>query len=326
MAEVFKNFISMPPELMASVREGTLSASTVAKNALNSTAKIVVQLFKSATEVASEAVAQVQGKPPSTSAINVSRSAEDACFSELEGYLSAQAPMVVALYNSAAALAARYREEAQLLVCFADAVSLLGREETSARAGSGGGGGAGGALGVDNGSGAGLVVVGKGLYHWATIVYEQSSCHAEAVVECLADYVRGNKAIRDALDARTAASAAMVGAAAEVDRLKANLQRLGNGGGPSAPQQRAALEQEVGAATARANEARKFYNLAADSLLNDVERHKEAMFTDIKTVLLDFTTAQHRTEAKLLTIWEQIALSQDIPRPALMLTGGGEGY
>ena len=112
----------------------------------------------------------------------------------------------------------------------------------------------------------------------------------------------------------------------EVDRLKANLQRLGNGGGPSAPQQRAALEQEVGAATARANEARKFYNLAADSLLNDVERHKEAMFTDIKTVLLDFTTAQHRTEAKLLTIWEQIALSQDIPRPALMLTGGGEGY
>ena len=293
---------------MVSVREGTLSASAVAKSALSSTTKTLIKLFKSATVVASEAVAQVRGVPPSTAALSVSRTAEDMCFSELDGYLSAQAPMVVALYNAASGLAARYREEAALLRDFGTALRLLGECEGSGGLGSVGGG---------------LDTLGASVYAVAIAAYEQASCHAEALVETLADHVRGARATREALDARTAASADMLAAAGEVDRAREALGRLPPGGGaPNGPQMRQAAEAELAAAQARAGEARAHYNRAAEGLLADVERAREAMRVDLRTMLLDFTAAQLRTEKKLQAAWQHTRQHPNLPSQQLLLTGG----
>jgi len=297
----------MSPEIMASAREGSGSASAVAKSALSSTTKTLMKLLSSAAVVASEAVAQVRGMPPSTAALSVSRSAEDSSFSELDGYLTAQAPMLVALYNAAAGLAGRYREEAALLRDFGTALRQLGECEGSSGQGS---------------VGAGLDTVGAAVYASAIAAYEQASCHTEAMVETLADYVRGNRAAREALDARTAACAAMLGAAGDVDRAREALGRVPPSG-PAAPQQRAAAEAEVAGALARAAEARAFYNRAAEGLLGDVERSREALRVDLRTVLLDFTAAQLRTEKKLQAAWGSTRQHPNLPSPQLLLGGGG---
>ena len=56
-------------------------------------------------------------------------SPDDAAFAEVEAYLLGQAGPLTAVYNAAAALAVRYREQAQLLLDHGAALRSLGGTE-----------------------------------------------------------------------------------------------------------------------------------------------------------------------------------------------------
>jgi hypothetical protein len=135
------------------------------------------------------------------------RSAEDASFRDLEGYLLGSAPLVTALYNASAVHALRAREQAQLLLDFGAALRALGQTE-------------GGALGDS------LSAVGLAAWASSTAEYEAAVCATEALVERLADYVRLARAVRETLDARARASADLADALTHVERLKARCASL----------------------------------------------------------------------------------------------------
>ncbi len=118
-----------------------------------------------------------------SSGLTKGSSIEDASFASLEAYVLGQAGPLTAVYNASAALAIRYREQAQLLLDHGAALRSLGSTE-------------GGAYGAS--------LSGVGLSTWAasTAAYEQAVQETELWVERLADHVRGLRATRELLEER----------------------------------------------------------------------------------------------------------------------------
>jgi hypothetical protein len=286
---------------MASVREREGTASAVTKKAMTSGKSTFMKLLKNASGLASDAMAQVRGESASASLITTPRNAEDMAFQELEAYLYTQAPMLVTLYNAAAGLAARYKEEAERQRDYALSLRALASVEGTSGGGS---------------VGDGLNWLGVSSFASCTSTYEQACVHAELLVEKLADFVRGNKAVREALEARTEASGELIASAGEVERLRAHITALSNSHSANAAMERAKAEAEQGAALRRSQEAREYYNRAAEALLNDVERLRGGMRMDLQTILLDFTLLQLRTEHTISLSWEQV-LGKSLPVPPL---------
>lgn len=110
-------------------------------------------------------------------------SADDAAFASIESYLLGQAGPLTAVYNAAAALAIRYREQAQLLLDHGAALRSLGSTEGGAFGGS-------------------LSSVGLSTWAASTAAYEQAVQETELFVERLADHVRGLRATKELLEER----------------------------------------------------------------------------------------------------------------------------
>lgn len=281
----------MSTEAMAVIREG----NSATQRTLQSGKKTIVALLKTASSAASDAFASVRGGP---GVVTTSSATQDVAFAELDAYLTAQAPLVALLYNAAANVASRSREQAQLLLEYGQTLRALGGTE-------------GGAVG------ASLTSIGTASWAASTTAYEQAVCQTEAFVEKLADYVRDARAIRFTLDERARASRVLSDASSDVDRLRALLTALSSSAAPSAMRDRQAAEAELPGAVRTATDARAYYDKTAASILAEVERTRTNMRADFRAMLLDFTSIQLRTELKLAAAWESIAakLGGAAPQP-----------
>jgi len=277
----------------------------MAMKALSTGKNSLVKFFKSAAGVASDAVSQVRGEGATSSLTSV-KNAQDLAFAELEAYLCTQGPLIVTLYNSAAGLAARYKEEAERQRDFAVALRSLASVE--------------GTTGPRT-VGDGLNWVGVANYATCTSIYEQACASSELLVEKLADYVRGNQGVRDALEERASASAELVRSSAEVDRLRALITSLGGSHAANAAAEKAKAEAEHANALKRASDARAYHKKACEGLLQDVERMREGLKVDLQGILLDFCLIQLRTEQKISVSWEQI-LGKGLPVPVTSTPSG----
>jgi hypothetical protein len=272
--------------MMLMLREGTGSrAEQLVKGGVSGGKKVMLQIFKGASSLASTAYAAALGAPASAAASGVSSSAHDLAFGELEAYYEAQAPLVAALYSAAAVLSNRYRDQAQTLLAHGAALKKLGELE-------------GGRLGDS------LSRVGLAAWAASTVAYEQAVCQTEAFVEKLADAVRMARSVRDATAERRRASAQLGALSNEVDRLRALITALTNSPAPHAARDRALAEADMAAASRLATEARVYYDKVAQAYLAEAGRYRDALTTDARTMLLDFSTIQLRTEEKLAAAWE----------------------
>ena len=297
--DVFRKFVAFPAESLASLREG--SRTELVKGVAEEGKKTVLRLVRLASVQVQSAIAQARGAPaPSAATAGASVSVEDMSFSELEAYLLGQAPLLTALYNEAAAVAVRAREQAQLLLDFGASLRALGQSE-------------GGMAAVPGGppppSSLGTSLVAVGLASWAasTASYEQAVCETELFVEKLADYVRGTRAVKEAVDSRVRASAELTEAQGELERLRAFGVALANSP-PTASSGKDKAQNEVDMANAQraSTAAREFYDRAASGLIGEVERMRSQMRADFKGMLLDFVSVQVRTELKLAQAWQRI--------------------
>lgn len=253
--------------------------------------KTVMKFVKTATNAVSSTIHNLRGTaviPSSPSTAGASRSAEDMSFAELETYLLGQAPLLTALYNEAAAVAVRAREQAQLLLDYGASLRALGHSE---------GGPVGQALSV------------VGLASWAasTASYEQAVCETELFVEKLADYVRGTRAVKECIDSRGKASAELAEAVAEVERLRALIVALAASPTPQAAASKAQAEVDLQMAQKASSDARSFYDKCAAGVIGEVERMRSSMRSDFRSMLLEFIATQVRTDLKLASAWDRIA-------------------
>lgn len=287
-AVAFKNFISMPAEPFSALRDG--SRNQMVKGVAEKSKRTVLRVIKLATVLAKSAISQARGTGAAPVAVTstANKTAEDAAFRDLELYLLGQAPLLTGLYNAAAATAVRSREQAQLLLDFGAALRSMGQTE-------------GGALGES------FTQVGLASWAASTAAYEAAVCETEAVVEKLADYVRGTRAIRETLDSRSEASAERADCLAEVERLTNLISSLNANPTPQGMKDRAQAETELVEAKKAASEARSEYDSAAAAVVAEVERHRGALLIDFRSMLLDFVTTQVRTEMKLAAAWEKVA-------------------
>jgi len=285
----------MPAGPFTALREG--SRGDQLKGAAAEGKRVVLKALKTAKVLVQDAIAQARGSgggPSGGGGTSVApaggaaaaRSAEDASFRDLEGYLLGSAPLVTALYNASAAHALRAREQAQLLLDFGAALRALGQTE-------------GGALGDS------LSAVGLAAWASSTAEYEAAVCATEALVERLADYVRLARAVRETLDARARASADLADALTHVERLKALVASLAHSAAPSAAKDRYAAEAELGEAQRLAAAARVEYDAAAAGVVAEAARARAGQAADVRAMLLDFVTTQVRTELKLAAAWEK---------------------
>lgn len=286
---MFKRFISLTAEALASLRDGSSSATSVVKDAAAKSGKSIAKFFKVVASSASGALAQARGTAPApASASSLARSAEDVTFLDLELYLSSQAPLLAGLYNAAATLAMRYREQAQLLLDFGSALRAMGATDG----------------GVE---GEALAAVGVATWASSTATYELAVCQTEAFVERLADYVRMCRAVKHMADTRAKASNDVLVTCADVERLRAQLNAIQTLASPTAANDRAQLEVELRTAQATAAEARAYYDKVAAVALAEVERMRGGMAVDFRELLLDFTSAQLRVEQKLSLAWDTVS-------------------
>jgi len=299
-ADLFKRFISVSPEAMAMLRDGGGShAQALVMGTVDKSKKVILRLFKSATVLASDAYAQARGVS-GTVVSGASASAQDVAFAEVDAYLAAQAPLVAALYSAAAVLANRYREQAQVLLAYGSALRELGGAERADAPAEGD------ALGT----------VGVASWAASTTSYEQSVCLTEALVEKLADFVRNARAVKDAVAERSRASAQLSDVSAEVDRLRAQLTALGSSASPNAARDRSVAEADMAVAARALVDARAYYGKVSDALLSEVDRLREAMKIDFRTMLLQFAATQVRSEQKLAAAWESIGAKIAVSVPA----------
>ena len=287
----------MSSEAMAFARDG----NGTTQRTLESGKKTIVRLLKTAGSVASDALSSVRGSGAHAGAPS-SSATHNVAFAELEAYLSTQAPLVALLYNAAATLANRYREQAQLLLEYGQALRALGAAEAGA-------------------VGSNLTNVGTACWASSTTAYEQSVCHTEAFVEKLADFVRDARSIRFTLDERARASRQLTAASNDVDRLRALLTALATSAAPNAARERQTAEADMAGAQRAAVDARAYYDKVAASILSEVERMRVNQLVNFRTILLDFVAAQHRTEVKLAAAWESISAKiGGKPEPVLAIT------
>jgi hypothetical protein len=287
----------MSSEAMAFARDG----NGATQRTLESGKKTIVRLLKTAGSVASDAFASVRGSGASASG-PASSTTHDLAFAELEAYLTTQAPLIALLYNAAATLANRYREQAQLLLEYGQALRALGAAE-------------GGAVGSN------LTHVGTACWASSTTAYEQAVCQTESFVEKLADFVRDARAVRSTLDERSRASRQLTAASNDVDRLRALLTALATSAAPTAMRERQTAEADMAMATRAAIDARTYYDKVAAAILSEVERMRASQLASFRTILLDFVSCQHRTELKLANAWEAVAARVGgKPEPVLAIT------
>jgi len=298
--DAFRKFVAFPAEALASLREG--SRTELVKGVAEEGKKTVLRLVKLASVQVQSAIAQARGAPAPSSAATAgaSVSVEDMSFSELEVYLLGQAPLLTALYNEAAAVAVRAREQAQLLLDFGASLRALGQSEGGMAAAPGG---------PPPPSSLGTSLVAVGLASWAasTASYEEAVCETELFVERLADYVRGTRAVKEAVESRARASAELAEAQGELERLRAFGVALANSP-PTATsgKDKAQNETDMAAAQKASAAAREFYDRAAAGLIGEVERMRGQMRADFKGMLLDLVSVQVRTELKLSQAWTRI--------------------
>ena len=295
----------MPQESLAEVEKG--ARGELVKGIAEEGKRTVLKLIKTATVQAKAIVAQARGQPQVAVAAAGSGSAtvEDMSFADLEQYLLGQAPLVTALYNEAAGVAVRAREQAQLLLDFGSALRALGQSETGAGAGAGAAAPA--AAGGVGSLSSSLMSVGLASWAASTAAYEQAVCETELFVEKLADYVRLTRAVKECLDSRARASADLSEATSELERLRAVGVALANGPmTPTSGKDKAQNEIDLQIAQKAAADARAFYDKAAASVLSETERLRANMRLDFRAMLLDFVSIQVRTELKLSQAWERI--------------------
>ena len=299
-SDLFKRFISVSPEAMAMLRDGGGShAQALVMGTVDKSKKVILRLFKSATVLASDAYAQARGVQ-GTVVSGASASAQDVAFAEVDAYLAAQAPLVATLYSAAAVLANRNREQAQVLLAYGSSLRELGAAERAEAPAAG----------------DALATVGVASWAASTTSYEQSVCLTEALVEKLADFVRNARAVKDAVAERARASAQLSDVSAEVDRLRALLTALGSSASPNAARDRSVAEADMAAAARALVDARAYYSKVSDALLSEVDRLREAMRTDFRTMLLQFAATQVRSEQKLAAAWESISAKIAVSVPA----------
>lgn len=292
-AVVFKNFISMPAEPFAALRDS--SRGELVKGVADAGKKTLLRAVKTMRAVVKDALAgrghgAGSGGPGSPASSTGGKNPEDLAFRDMELYLFGQAPLLTSLYNSAAAYAVRAREQAQLLLDFGAALKALGQTEAE-------------------GGPAAESFNQVGLAAWAssTAAYEAAVCETEAFVEKLADYVRECRSVRETMEARSRASADRAEALGEVERISALISSLNANPTAQAMKDRMTAESELINAKRIAGEARAEYDNAAQQVVQQVDKMRGAMVGDFRAMLLDFVTIQVRTEVKLAAAWEKVA-------------------
>lgn len=290
-SDPLKKFVTMPYDALAALRDGT--RGEMVKSVVAESRTRVMKLLKTASTTISTTIAEVRGGSGGVSSASAGggytkgSSADDHAFASIEAYLLGQAGPLTAVYNAAAALAIRYREQAQLLLDHGAALRSLGSTE---------GGAYGGALSS------------VGLSTWAasTAAYEQAVQETELWVERLADHVRGIRATKEVIEERSRASAAVGEALAEADRLRALVAALGSNPSPAALQQRSFVEVELNQANAAAVEARGYYDKVAAGVLAEVARYQAETRAEFQQLMTEFAAIQHRAQNKLGRGWERI--------------------
>lgn len=227
------------------------------------------------------------------------KSAEDLSFEEIEAYLTHQAPLVAALYNTAAHLATQYRKQAAVLLEYGAALKAFGASE---------------------GGPVGEALTAAGLATWAgsTAAYEQAVEETELFAERLADTVRSMRAMQQMMAERTRASNDLATALSTVEALRAKVTALAASTAPTAGTERMRAESELTTATATATEARAYYDKVAAAVIREVERHKWNLRSELRSMLLDFVVTQQRNAAKVAAAWERAM-------PAVTAAVAGEG-
>jgi sorting nexin-1/2 len=275
-------FVSLPNEAMTGVREGKGGVGSSVSNAASSAGSSVVKMLKGAASSISTAVSG--GSSGSTRA---GKSGEDLSFEEVETYLFGTGPLLINLYNNAAALAGTYRDQAQLLLDYGAALRALGSSE---------------------GEALGASLSSTGLSTWAasTASYEQAVQETELWVERLADLVRGIKSVRSMLSERSRVSAVLADSLAAVERLRSHITALGANPSASAATEKAKLDNDLVGAQNAVTEARAHYDKVAAAVIAEVERYRGDMRADFRAMLLDFANIQIRNQTKLAQAWERI--------------------
>lgn len=288
-------FLTAPGDSLSSMKDGGGSRAEALKSAAKEGQRSVLAFVKSATHTVMAKVAEVRGGgggptgPSAGSAGSASsaRTADDAAVELLERYTEGQAPLLTAAYNAAAALAIRYREQAQLLLDYGATLRAMGAAE-------------GGAFG------SAMAAVGLSTWACSTSAYEQAVQETELIVERLADGVRNCRAMRELFAERARASHALADALGEAERLRTLVSHLSTNPSPAAASQRVVAEAELGAARAAADAARANYDKVAASVASEVGRARSDMRAEYTSLINDFVTVQVRNNQKVASAWERI--------------------
>ena len=135
-SDPLKKFLTLPYDALAALRDG--SRGEMVKSVVAESRTRVMKLLKTATTTITTTIAEVRGgtggisSSSAASGYTKGSSADDAAFASIEAYLLGQAGPLTAVYNAAAALAIRYREQAQLLLDHGAALRSLGSTEGGA--------------------------------------------------------------------------------------------------------------------------------------------------------------------------------------------------
>jgi sorting nexin-1/2 len=307
-SDAFKKFLTLPSEAMQSLRDSTRNEKV--KGIAEKTKVGTLKFIKNAQNTIVSTINEVRGHGTgatnhAASGITKGKSIEDDAFLQMEAYLAGQSPLINGLYNQAAAMTIRYREQAQLLLDYGASLRALGTTEA-------------GALGASVGA--------VGLSAWAasTAAYEEAIQETECMVEVLANYVRNGKAIKELMEERSRACIEMNLSLNEVERLRTNINLLAQSMDPKAAQTRAGLEYELKNAIQAATSAREYYDKIAINIVDEVELMQKLMHIEFRAMMVEFVTIQTRNNEKIATAWNRIipetqnAISQEggvVPSP-----------